>query len=103
MGHEKKLDSAAVAVQADDNALSRRGFFKKLMVGGATVTVAGGTVKVADSVVAPELDAQKAYIDDVTPGDKIIAEREHVLMTKKEKQDMLKMFLGNYQKSRSEA
>lgn len=103
MSRKKKQFSAAVAAPADGEVSSRRGFFKKLMIGGATVTVAGGTVKVADSVIASEFDAQQAYLDDVTPGDKIIAEREHVLMTRKEKQDMLKMFLGNYQKSRSEA
>ncbi len=102
MSRKKKQDSAAVANQADDTASSRRGFFKKLMIGGATVTAAGGVVKVADSVLASELDAQKAYMADVTPGDKIIAEREHVLMTREEKQDMVKMFLTNYQKSRSE-
>ena len=102
MSHKKKQDSAAVAVQADDTVSSRRGFFKKLMIGGATVTAAGGVVTVADSVVSSELDAQKAYMADVTPGDKIIAEREHVLMTGKEKQDMVKMFLQNYQKDRSE-
>ena len=102
MSHKKKQDSAAVAVQADDTVSSRRGFFKKLMVGGATVTAAGGVVTVADSVVTSELDAQKAYMADVTPGDKIIAEREHVLMSSKEKQDMVKMFLENYQKDRSE-
>jgi hypothetical protein len=102
MIRKKKQVGAAVAAQADGEVSSRRGFFKKLMVGGATVTVAGGVVKVADSAITSEFDAQKAYLDDVTPGDKIIAEREHVLMSREEKQDMLKMFLGNYQKSRSE-
>ena len=102
MSHKKKQDSAAVAGQADDTVSSRRRFFKKLMIGGATVTAAGGVVKVADSVVSAEIDEQKAYLPDVTPGDKIIAEREHVLMSKKEKQDMVKMFLTNYQKDRYE-
>lgn len=102
MSSKQKQVNADVAAQADGELASRRGFFKKLMIGGATVTAAGGVVKVADSVITSEFDAQQAYLDDVTPGDKIIAEREHVLMSREEKQDMLKMFLGDYQKSRSE-
>lgn len=101
MTNEKGQGSAATPASSNDKALSRRGLFKKLMFGAAAVGVAGGTAKVADSML-PETDLQKAYAMDVTPGNKIIAEREHVLMSRKEKQSMVQMFVEDYEKSRSE-
>ena len=81
---------------------SRRGFFKKLALGGAALTTAGATVKFADSVM-PSVDRQAAYQKDVDPGDEILAQREHVLMSKEEKESMVQMFIDDYEKNKTEA
>ena len=90
-------------INQDAAALSRRGLFKKLIYGGTAVGAAAGVAKVADSALTEaEADAQKAYAKDVTPGDRVIAEREHVLMSGEEKESMVDMFVENYEKSRPE-
>ncbi len=80
---------------------SRRGFFKKLALGGAALTTAGATVKFADSMM-PDVDLQAAYKNDVEPGDAILAQREYVLMSKEEKESMVQMFIDDYEKNKTE-
>lgn len=108
MTYENKQDDSASPVSREDKGVSRRGFFKRFMYGGAAVGAAGGAAKVADDAVDEAkseavANLQKAYEMDVAPGDKIIAEREHVLMTDEEKENMLNMFIENYEKSHSDS
>ncbi len=74
---------------------SRRDFFKKAAIGGVSIAGAAGVVKLADSAKT-ERDLQAAYLRDVASGDRILQEREYVVMTAKEKEDMVRMFEENY-------
>lgn len=108
MSNKINRDDATLSASKDKGRLSRRGLFKKMMYGGAAVGAVGGTAKVADSLVTEieaeaETNLQRAYKIDVAPGDKIIAEREHVLMSKEEKESMVEMFVDNYEKSHPES
>lgn len=85
----------------DSKTASRRGFFKKLAFGGVALTAAGGAVKYADSMM-PSVDPQAAYQKDVDPGDEVIAQREHVLMSQEEKESMVQMFIDNYENNKTE-
>ncbi len=78
---------------------SRRGFLKKAII--TTVAVVG-TAKLAEKTVSviTEADHQKEYLGDVLPGDREMASRKYVQMTKAEKKAMVRQFEKDY-KSRS--
>lgn len=74
---------------------SRRSFIKKVVVGGiAVASVAGAAKKIAKW--AADDAANKANLNDDLRQDKIIMQKKYVLMTKKEKERMIKMFADSY-------
>ncbi len=77
--------------------MPRRSFFKGVIAGGAFMAGAAGLIMLADSVIVTK-SPQEAYLNDVLPGDKIIGEMEHVVMSDREKGKLVKMFEENYRK-----
>lgn len=85
-----------VAAQEEALRASRRGFFRKAAMGAASVSGAAGLAKVAvDSV--PQPDMKEFYTKDAHAGEDELLEREYVLMSEREKSEMVQSFVDNYQ------
>ncbi len=76
---------------------SRRSFIKKVFVSGAALTTTGMLAKKVSSLV-PERSVQDRYLRDVLPGDRILMERRYVLMSEKEKKELIRFFVENYKR-----
>ena len=74
---------------------SRRDFFKKAAVGAVAVTGTAELAKVTASSLADD-DAQTLYEKDVAAGDRVLAERDYVLMSDQEKKAMIQGFVDDY-------
>jgi hypothetical protein len=74
---------------------SRRDFFRKAAVGAVAVTGTAELAKVTASSLADE-DARTLYEKDVAAGDRVLVEREYVLMSDREKDEMIQGFVDNY-------
>jgi len=74
---------------------ARRGFFTKAAVGAVSITGTAGLAKaVVDSV--PQPDQQGLYRKDHLAGEQELMQREYVLMSDREKENMVKAFVDNY-------
>lgn len=83
------------AEQSEDSVAARRGFFKKAALGAVSLSGIAGLAKVVvDSV--PEPDLQALYDKDRLAGAQELAERDYVLMSKKEKDDVVQTFVDSY-------
>jgi hypothetical protein len=90
---QKARDSRTV--QPDMVRATRRGFFTKAAVGAVSITGTVGLAKVVvDSVPIPDL--QVLYTKDGTAGEQELLQREYVLMSDQEKEDMVQVFVDNY-------
>jgi len=74
---------------------SRRDFFRKAAVGAVAVTGTAELAKVTASSLADE-DARTLYEKDIAAGDRVLVEREYVLMSDREKDEMVQGFVDNY-------
>ncbi|MDO8445177.1 MAG: hypothetical protein Q7T53_03575 [Deltaproteobacteria bacterium] len=75
---------------------SRRAFIKKtLLIGVAVASTAAVAKKVAS--VTPRQDLRGAYLNDEIQQDKVMKGKEYVVMSKEEKEQMLQMFVKEYQ------
>lgn len=74
---------------------SRRGFLKKAIVGAVAVTATAAVAKKTGDVLLKE-DVQQAYLNDVLPGDKVLASRQYVEMTAEEKKSLVASLQNNY-------
>jgi len=74
---------------------SRRDFFRKAAVGAVAVTGTAELAKVTASSLADD-NAQTLYEKDIVAGDRVLAEREYVVMSDQEKDEMLQGFVDNY-------
>lgn len=74
---------------------SRRGFLKKALVAGVAVTATAALAKKTGQVLLKE-DYQKAYLDDLLPGDSVLRGRQYVLMSKAEKEALVRQFMDFY-------
>ena len=73
----------------------RRGFFAKAAVGAVAVTGTAGLAKVVvDTVPVPDL--QDLYRKDHLAGEQELKQREYVLMTDREKKDMVQSMVDRY-------
>ncbi len=68
---------------------SRRGFLSKAVIAGVAVAATAGVAKKTGDLIFKE-DHQKAYLDDVLPGDEVLASRQYVAMTGEEKKNLLR-------------
>lgn len=74
---------------------ARRNFFTKATLGAASITGTAGLAKLAvDSIPQPGL--QDLYTKDAHNGEQELLEREYVVMSEREKADMVQMFVDNY-------
>ncbi len=100
MAGEKDGKKTGEEQNAIDNklkaSLSRRSFFKKALIGVAAVGATGAIAKKTADHLLPETDSQQAYLDDVIPGDKILASWQYVEMKKSEKEALVKSLVENY-------
>lgn len=74
---------------------SRRGFLKKAVISAVAVTATAAAAKKAGDILLKE-DAQQAYLNDVLPGDKVLAARQYVVMTTEEKTALVARMKKNY-------
>jgi len=79
----------------NDQSVSRRGFFKKIAIGGAVIGTSVGLFKAADAI-APDVDSQLAAKQSTAAGDLALAKEEYVLMSRQEKDEMVQMLVNNY-------
>jgi len=87
---DKRLPSPTEAVSK-----ARRSFFAKAAVGAVSVSGAAGLAKaVVDSMPEPELHDH--YRKDSLAGEQELRERDYVLMSDREKEDMVQQFVDNY-------
>lgn len=90
----EKPDTAGMDNKAKAQS-SRRGFIKKAVLAGIAVTATAGLAKKTSDVLLKE-DFQKLYMNDVLPGDKELASRQYVLMTRGEKEALVKTLIENH-------
>ncbi len=91
----KKANGGQRALQDDEARSARRGFFKKAAIGAVSISGAAGLAKVVvDSV--PQPDLQELYAKDGLAGERELTQREYVLMSSEEKEDMVHAFIDNY-------
>lgn len=82
---------------AEAVSTARRGFFAKATVGAVALSGTAGLAKVVgDSVARPDL--QDLYKKDHFTGEQELSEREYVLMSDDEKNDMVQQLVDNYEK-----
>ena len=74
---------------------TRRKFLKKAAIGSVSVVAAGA---IAKKIVTLAADKQEKGTDlsYLSAGDRTLAEREYVEMSKSEKDAQVKMFVDNY-------
>lgn len=78
---------------------SKRAFMKKALIGGiAAVSTAAVAKKLISSEAAGRKNTQQAYVNDELMQDKVMKDKEYVLMTKEEKERMVQMFESDYYK-----
>ena len=92
-----KADGGPEAERKEEAVIARRGFFKKAALGAVSLSGTAGLAKVVvDS--APEPDLHALYDKDRLSGEQELTEREYVLMSDKEKEDMVQTFVDSYHK-----
>jgi len=91
---ERPLREQLPAMDSEGCA-ARRGFFKKAAVGAVSISGTAGLAKVVvDSV--PQPDQQGLYRKDHLAGEQELVQRKYVLMSDREKENMVKTFVDNY-------
>jgi hypothetical protein len=82
------------------NCSSRREFVKKALVSSVALTSTGVLSKKVASLI-PDNNSQTAYLSDILPGDRVMMNREFVLMTDDEKKKIIRKFIKDYNKQSS--
>ncbi|MBI5234103.1 MAG: hypothetical protein HY880_07095 [Deltaproteobacteria bacterium] len=80
-----------------DADFSRRAFIRTALIGGIAVA-SGAAIAKKVSSLSPNNNPQSAYLDDGLQQDNLMKGKEYVLMTRKEKEQMAKMFEDEYYK-----
>ena len=73
----------------------RRTFIKKAVVGGIAVVSTASLAKKVSSMASAD-SANKAYLNDDIQQDKIMMQKNYVLMTREEKEQMVKTLADSY-------
>jgi hypothetical protein len=74
---------------------ARRQFFSRATLGAASITGTAGLTKMAIDAV-PQPDLHQRYAKDATNGEQELIEREYVLMSKQEVENMVQTFTRNH-------
>ena len=92
---DKKPEVIKSAVRAVSEGVSRRGFLKNAALATTVVATSVGVTKTISTII-PKENFQNKYASDVRAGDKPLQEREYVVMSDKEKKDIVKQFEDSY-------
>ena len=84
-----------IEVKKEDVDYSRRSFIKKTLLLGVAVASTAAVAKKVSSVV-PRQDIKGAYLNDEVQQDLVMKDKQYVLMTKEEKDQMVQMFEKEY-------
>jgi len=93
----KKFPTKRDSSKAKDG-LSRRIFLKKALISGVAMATTVSLAKKVSTLAIPDLNPQKLNMNDVIAGDIAMAQKKYILMTKREKEDLVQFFVENYQK-----
>lgn len=95
-----KEKKAAISKSEGDSAKvsSRRKFLKSALLGAVAVTATAGLATTVARRIPVE-NNQKRYLNDVLPGDAILASREYVPMTDAEKKALVRDIHESYKKN----
>lgn len=74
---------------------SKRAFIKTVLIGGVAVA-AGAVISKKISSNIPKNNLASAYVDDELQQDKVMKDKEFVVMSKEEKDRMVQMFESEY-------
>lgn len=76
---------------------SKRAFLTKALIGGVAVV---STAAIAKKVVSSSSvkDVKGAYLKDEQMQDRVMKDKQYVLMTSEEKEQMVQMFVSDYYK-----
>lgn len=80
-----------------DADFSRRAFIKTALIGGVAVA-SGAAIAKNISSLSPNNNPQSANLDDGLQQERLMKDKEYVLMTRKEKEQMVRMFEDEYYK-----
>ncbi len=92
---DKKPEVVKGVKKVISDGVSRRGFIKNAAL-ATTVVAASAGITTTISTIIPKENFQKNYADDVLAGDKALQEREYVVMSDKEKKDIVAKLEGSY-------
>lgn len=92
-----KFLSKAHSKTSNKPSQARRWFFKGVATASIAVASIGG-IATAFRQGKAEMDYQAAYDKDVIPGDKILQQNGFEEIGQQEKQEMVKMFIDDYEK-----
>lgn len=93
-----KKDVANKSSTTTSSEHSRRNLLKGLLLGGVAVSTGIIAAKKVYKHM-PSTGLKQSYLSDVSPGDRVHQGREHVVMTAREKADMVKFFESNYKRN----
>lgn len=92
----RPIDNTQYKQTVQDNEINvkRRNFFKKAAVGAASVSgTAGLATAVVDSMPKPDL--KDKYQKDAIAGEQELQNRDYVVMSDKEKEDIVQSFIDS--------
>lgn len=92
---DSKAGMGAKVQKSLDKQVSRRGFLKGAIITGVAATATGVMIKKTVDVVA-ESGARGEYSQLLEGGEKALSAREYVVMTKDEKDGLVRMLVEGY-------
>jgi hypothetical protein len=95
MSDKSQKDALTASSVKTAKGASRRKFLKSAVLGAVAVTATAGLATTVAKRIPIE-NNQKRYLDDVLPGDAILASREYVAMTDAEKTALVKDIHASY-------
>ncbi len=84
-----------------EKRLHRRTFLGGMLAGGVVLST-GGIVAGKLLSSGGAIDPQRAYLRDIMAGDRVLKQREYVLMSDDEKRRLIAFFEANYRKAQRE-
>lgn len=93
----KKAQAKKGSSKAKDN-LSRRFFLKKALISGIAVATTAGLAKKVSTLAIPDINPQRLYMNDIIAGDMAMTQKKYILMTKKEKEELVSSLIESYNK-----
>ncbi len=99
MAADKKVNPEKTS--STKKRLHRRTYLNGMLAGGVVLSTGG---IIAEKVLssAGSVNPQEAYLRDVVAGDRVLKEREYVLMSEEEKRRLIAFFETNYRKAAKE-